>query len=144
MYSIYILCVTLHLVRCSSLQYFAVCCSVSQCVAGCCRVLQSVVGCCIVLQCASVCCSVFQYVTAFDSVLQCVAVRCSALRCVALWCSDSSSDPSSALPIYMNSSCHQSKHGSTMSKFPQTLCYNRRSKVVNVSCDRLLGSFDRT
>jgi len=88
------------MMRCSVLQYVAVCCSeeartfpessgVLQCVAVCCSVLQCVAACCNALQCFAtrkqaqnlrlqVCCSV----------LQCVAVCCSVLQCVTVCCSE--------------------------------------------------------
>jgi len=88
--------------RCSTLQYVAVCCSdisVLQCVAVCGNALQRVMAitimvrffepslpppCCGVLQCVAVCCSVLQCVAVCCSVLQCVTVCCSVLQCVAV------------------------------------------------------------
>ena len=76
--------------RCSVLQYVAVCCRVLQCDAVCCSVLQ----------CVAVCCNVLQGVTyrvlsmllqlLCCAVLYCwysVAVCCSVLQCVAVCCS---------------------------------------------------------
>jgi len=93
-------------VRCSVLQWVAVCCSgsgwkwvVLQCVAVCCSVLQCVAVCCSELHWLwmrkgdiAVCCSVLQFVAValdergwYCSVLQCVA---SVLQCVAVCCSE--------------------------------------------------------
>jgi len=54
-------------VRCSAVNYAAVCCSVLQCTELHCSVLQRVAVCCSVLHCVAVCCSA----------LLCVAMRCS-------------------------------------------------------------------
>jgi hypothetical protein len=91
-------------VRCSALQYVAVCCIIARtqlkstlhhssrvdasnaCVAVCCSVLQCVAVCCSVLQCFAVCCRVLQCVTVFCRVLPCVAVCYSVLQYVVVCC----------------------------------------------------------
>ena len=100
MYGFECMCVDLTYVavRCSVLQYVAVC--VLQCAAVCSYVIQC--G-CSVLRCVpptrstdtlrqhsrykAVCCSVLQSIAVCCSVLQCVAVCCSVLQCVAVCCS---------------------------------------------------------
>jgi len=70
-------CVSRRRLRCSVLQWVAVCRSVLQ------RVCCSVYLVCRVLRNAIECCSV----CVFFSVLQCVILRCSVLQCVAVCCS---------------------------------------------------------